>query len=95
MTHREASKLAAQSTCRVCQRHGCVPAHWPRHRGSGGRFENDWDQEHWIPLCPECHSLVDGRLGVSRGVEYRRQKAIEMIESKQAKASARREPPEA
>jgi hypothetical protein len=80
MNHREASKLAAQSTCRVCDRPGCVPAHWPRHRGSGGRFENDWDQEHWIPLCPRCHDLVDGRLGVSKAIEHERYIAIRRIE---------------
>jgi hypothetical protein len=65
MTHKEATALAAESHCLVCHATPCEPCHWPRHRGSGGRFENDWDQSVWVPLCRVCHDIVDGRNGTS------------------------------
>ena len=65
--HIAATRLARDSACLLCGKVGtCVPAHFPRHRGSGGRFENDWDRQHWVPLCGEpgaCHDYTDGRSG--------------------------------
>jgi hypothetical protein len=65
--HREATDLAHNSFCLLCGREGmCVPAHFPVHRGMGGRW-GYWGPSKWVPLCGEpggCHDLVDGRLGI-------------------------------
>jgi len=63
--HREATALAAESKCLCCGTTPCEPCHWPVHRGSGGRFENEWDVDHWVPLCRLCHNRLDARNGVS------------------------------
>ena len=60
--HRRATVDAMFERCLLCHRDGCVPAHWPRHRGMGAGHAG-WDPEEWVPLCRECHDLVDGRLG--------------------------------
>ena len=65
MTHKEATLLARESPCLVCGTTPSEPCHWPRHRGSGGRFENDWDVRNWGPGCRVCHNRLDGRNGVS------------------------------
>jgi hypothetical protein len=65
MTHKQATALAAESKCLVCGTSPCSPCHWPRHRGSGGRFDNEWDVEHWVPLCKKHHDELDARNGVS------------------------------
>ena len=78
--HKLATAKAREMTCLVCGMYGCSPCHWPRHRGSGGRFENEWADEVWVPLCDHHHSLVDGRLGVSLAVEMQRRIAIQAIE---------------
>jgi hypothetical protein len=34
-----------------------------------------WGPREWVPLCYDCHELVDGRLGVAsveRGAAYRK-----------------------
>ena len=41
-----------------------MPAHWPRHRGMGAGHAG-WAYTEWVPLCPSCHDLVDGRLGMT------------------------------
>jgi hypothetical protein len=69
VTHKEATTLARDSRCLVCGTTPCSPCHWPRHRGSGGRFENEWDVEHWVPLCTPCHSKLDARNGVGLGCQ--------------------------
>ena len=65
MTHKDATLLARESPCIVCGTTPSEPCHWPRHRGSGGRFENEWDPQHWVPLCRKCHDYLDSRSGVS------------------------------
>ena len=65
MTHKQATKLAAESHCLVCGTTPSEPCHWPRHRGSGGRFENDWDPSVWVPLCRKHHDEESSRNGVS------------------------------
>jgi len=81
--HREATKLAAESDCLLCGHPGCVPAHWPRHRGMGGANAG-WERTEWVPLCREHHDLVDGRLGVSDAVEVRRGMALLSLERRAA-----------
>lgn len=67
MTHKEASRAAAESACLLCGRTGsCVPAHFPKHTGMGGG-KDKWNPELWVPLCGQpgaCHDLVDGRNGI-------------------------------
>jgi hypothetical protein len=69
MTHKQATALAGESSCLVCGTTPCSPCHWPRHRGSGGRFENEWDPENWIPACRKCHDKMDARNGASLGCQ--------------------------
>lgn len=70
--HEAAAELARNSLCLLCGRIGsCVPAHFPRHRGSGGRWRHPWHRKHWVPLCSaphderrgSCHDWIDGRTG--------------------------------
>ncbi len=65
--HRQATEAAKTMACTLCGRKGsCVPAHFPHHRGMGGR-KGYWQRKHWTPLCGEmgaCHDLIDGRNGV-------------------------------
>ena len=63
--HRAATLIAAASDCLLCERLGCVPAHWPRHRGLGGGHAG-WDLREWVPLCGQCHDIADARNGVSK-----------------------------
>ena len=63
--HREATALAAESKCLACGTTPSEPCHWPVNRGSGGRFENEWDPSVWVPLCRKHHSELDKRNGVS------------------------------
>ena len=77
--HRVATRLAYESACVVCGRTPCVPAHWPRHQGSGGRWPDPWARHRWEPLCRFHHDLVDGRAGVSRAIEAQRRLAIDTL----------------
>jgi hypothetical protein len=77
--HRLATRIAAESDCLLCEHPGCVPAHWPRHRGSGGA-KAGWERREWLPLCAPCHDLVDRRLGVSTAIEERRTVALLRLE---------------
>ena len=65
--HAAATALAATSACLLCGSSGtCVPAHFPRHRGSGGRWKHPWARKRWVPACGEpgaCHDMIDGRAG--------------------------------
>ena len=63
--HAAATKLARESACLICGKVGlCVPAHWPTHRGMGGR-RGFWRCRCWVPLCPTCHDTTDARNGAS------------------------------
>src|SRR5665647_3890387 len=55
--HRAATLIASASDCLLCERLGCVPAHWPRHRGLGGGHAG-WDLREWVPLCGQCHDIA-------------------------------------
>ena len=81
--HRAATLLAAESDCLLCEYPGCVPAHWPTHRGIGGANAG-WERTEWLPLCTPCHDLIDRRLGVSVAVEERRIVALLRLEDKAA-----------
>jgi hypothetical protein len=81
--HREATKLAAESDCLICGVFGCVPAHFPRHRGLGGGHAG-WDRTEYVPLCTPCHDLIDRRLGASAAIEERRIVALLRLEGKAA-----------
>lgn len=62
--HELATALAREQHCILCGAHGfSVPAHFPRHRGSGGRWPDPWHPSHWVPLCGGCHDWIDGRTG--------------------------------
>jgi len=61
--HELATALASESGCLLCGKHGCAPAHFPRHRGSGGRWPDPWHPRRWVPLCAEHHDWIDGRTG--------------------------------
>jgi hypothetical protein len=63
--HLAATQLAARCHCLGCGGMPCVPAHWPRHQGSGGRFDHPWHPDHWVPLCFTCHDAIDRRNGTS------------------------------
>ena len=63
--HKEATALAAESKCLACGTTPSEPCHWPVNRGSGGRFENEWDPSVWVPLCRKHHSELDKRNGTS------------------------------
>lgn len=82
--HVAATALARKSKCLICGERGtCVPAHWPHHRGSGGKWANEWARELWVPACGEpgaCHQLIDRQLGVSEAIEKERQKALRILE---------------
>lgn len=78
--HREATKKAAEMRCRVCGLSPCEPCHYPRHRGSGGRFENEWAQELWVPLCHQHHMVLDRQHGVSPAAEFERSLVVRRIE---------------
>lgn len=82
--HRRATREAAEMSCLICEKPGCVPAHWPTHRGMGGG-KAGWRREEWIPLCCAHHDLVDGRLGVSATIEAERRLAIAVIKLKLAR----------
>lgn len=84
MNRQEAVQLARDTPCLVCYFPSSEVCHWPRHRGSGGRFENDWAPEVWVPLCHYHHDLVDGRQGVSEAKEYERWLAVRTIEERRA-----------
>jgi len=79
--HRVATRAARCARCLVCGRDGCIPAHWPKHRGLGGGGAG-WEPREWIPLCVHHHDLIDKRLGVSVGIETERLAAIAVIEDK-------------
>lgn len=72
--HKQATQICAESECLLCDVIGCVPAHYPRHRGMAGGHAG-WSIGEWIALCPYHHDLVDGRLGVSDTIEIRRAEA--------------------
>ena len=59
--------------CLLCESPDTAYCHHPRHRGSGGRVS--WEYNAGVPLCKECHDLIDGRLGVSDLIEMRRSEA--------------------
>lgn len=82
--HREATKLAAGSDCLLCGHPGCVPAHYPTHRGMGGA-KAGWERTEWVPLCTPCHDLIDRRLGVSAAIEGRRTAALQLLEQRVVK----------
>jgi hypothetical protein len=49
-----------------------------------GGGKSDWSWGKWIPLCPtwsvhRCHDLIDRRVGVSGGIEEKRQKALALL----------------
>jgi len=62
--HRAATLLVAASDCLLCEHPGCVPAHYPRHRGMGGAGAG-WERTEWVPLCAQCHDILDARNGAS------------------------------
>jgi cytochrome c553 len=65
MTHAPASRLAATLPCCVCGVEGqSVPAHFPHHRGMGGR-KDFWDSDKWVPCCMRCHGDLDATNGSS------------------------------
>jgi hypothetical protein len=81
MNHKQASMLAATSPCAICGSVGfSVPAHFPTHRGMGGR-KDFWDSDKWVPLCGGCHELVDGRAGASTALWNARQQARRQLYS--------------
>lgn len=63
VAHKRATDAARQQQCLLCDRQGCVPAHWPKHRGMGGALSDPWDPSKWVPLCVPCHDWIDGRRG--------------------------------
>jgi hypothetical protein len=70
-THAQASELAAALPCLLCHSEaGSVPAHFPHHRGMGGRRVGWWNPDKWVPLCRECHDLIDARLGIGGQTGY-------------------------
>lgn len=78
--HRLATQSAQGARCEVCGAFGCVPAHYPTHRGMGGG-KAGWEPDEWIPLCVHHHDLIDKRLGVSARIEAERLAAILVIEA--------------
>jgi len=65
VAHRRATALAAGMPCLSCGRPApSLPAHWPRHRGMGGGNAG-WDIGEWVPLCYDCHEVLDHRNGAS------------------------------
>ena len=76
--HRVATAQARESRCLICKSLGCVPAHYPTHRGMGGG-KAGWKPKEWVPLCVEHHDLIDGRLGVSAKVESRRNIVLALL----------------
>jgi hypothetical protein len=63
-------KLYRELPCLLCESPDTAFAHWPTHRGSGGRVT--WQYNEGVPLCKYEHDLADGRLGVSDVIEVRR-----------------------
>ena len=82
--HREATRIAAESRCLICDAYGCEPAHFPTHRGMAGG-KAGWSREEWVPLDRDCHDLIDRRLGVSAAIEERRIMALLMLEERAPK----------
>jgi hypothetical protein len=76
--HKQATKICADSDCLACAKTGCVPAHFPRHRGMGGGHAG-WVRGEWVPLCPRCHDILDGRMGVSAQFEAQRQETRAIV----------------
>lgn len=67
--------------CIVCYSPMVVRAHWPKHRGSGGRFDDDWDPRNTIDLCPRCHDIIDRRHGTSAYADGLRDLALSAIKN--------------
>ena len=80
--HKAASLLAANERCLSCNRQApSEPCHYPRHRGSGGRFEDDWDPNVWVPLCRRCHDILDDRAGTNSKFAQEKNTIIMLIEN--------------
>jgi hypothetical protein len=76
--HRRATALAGASTCLYCRRPGCVPAHWPTHRGMGAA-KAGWAVTEWVPLCPAHHDILDARNGASEAATARTHEVREVV----------------
>ena len=80
LAHKRATIAAMFERCLLCRRDmGCVPAHWPTHRGMAAG-KAGWEPHEWVPLCRECHDLVDGRLGRQTARHRARERLAEAAE---------------
>ena len=74
--HKLATQLASECKCLACGHPApSLPAHWPRHRGLGGGHAG-WSYLEWVPLCFNCHEILDRRAGVSYAVDLQRSNII-------------------
>jgi len=49
-----------QRPCLICGGSPTCYAHWPKHRGMGGKNAG-WAYNEGVPLCFRCHERLDAR----------------------------------